>query len=247
MALPKRFRPLAQFLRSPRAFFRDRYVAKSAAAGFVVVLALAFALSGSVWYLGGLLAASTDATVTMDNPDRPPEWVCESHGDDPDSVLGEGCDEPETIERDAGALLREAAGEYVAPVFFFALLVWPVAGVVLFVFARLAGGDGGFLATLGVAAWGAIPEFFRLFAGLAGLRYALGGTTFTGPVESFPDQLMGALAPLETPLLVASLLTLLWQWYLLTAGIGEVHDLPRPDAAVAVGVPLAIWGLIGLV
>lgn len=247
MALRKRLDLLEQFVRSPRAFFREHYFARSAAVGFVVVLALAITLAASVLYLGGLLAGSTDATVTMDNPDRPPEWVCEAHGDDPDSALGAGCDEPETIERSAGALLREAAGEYVAPVFFFSLALWPIAGVTIFVFARLAGGDGGFLATLGVAAWGAVPEFVRLFAGLVGLRYALGGTTFAGPIGSFPDQLVTALAPLELPLLVASLVTLLWQWHLLAAGVEEVHDLSRSAAAVAVGIPLAVWGLIGLV
>ncbi|AUX09047.1 hypothetical protein AArcSl_1416 [Halalkaliarchaeum desulfuricum] len=246
MALQERARPAEQLLRSPREFFRERRFATSAAAGFVVVLALAIVLAASVWYLGGLLAASTDATVTMDNPDRPPEWVCDTHGDDPDSIMAENCDEPATIERDAGSLLWEAAGEYVVPVFFFTLLVWPIGGVVLFAAARIAGGDGGFLATLGVAAWGAVPEFFRLAAGLAGLTYVLSTTTFTGPVESFPDQVLAALAPLELPLLVASMLTLLWQWYLLSAGIGEVHDLDWPAAAFAVGIPLAAWGLFGL-
>ena len=246
MALQEFRRPVEQFLRSPREFFRERRFATSAAAGFVVVLALAVVLSGSVWYLGGLLAASTDATVTMDNPDRPPEWVCDAHGDDPDSALGDGCDEPATVERDAGSLLQEAAGDYVLPVFVFSLLVWPVAGVALFALARLAGGDGGFLPTLGVAAWGAVPEFVRLFVGLVGIRYVLGGVTFTGPVQSFPDQLASVLAPLETPLFVASVVTLLWQWYLLSAGIGEVHDLDTPAAAFAVGIPLAAWGLLAL-
>lgn len=246
MVLQGRLRPLRQFVLSPGAFFREHRFASSAGVGFVVVLAIAIALAVSVVHLGGLLAGSTDATVTMENPERPPEWVCDSHGDDPDSALADGCDEPETIERSAGALLREAANEYVAPVFLFALAVWPVAGATFFVAARLAGGDGGFLATLGVAAWGAIPELLRLLAGLAGLQYVLAGTTFAGPVESFPDQLATALAPLEGPLLVVSLAVLLWQWLLLTAGIREIHDVDTPAAAAAVGIPLAVWGIVGL-
>ena len=172
--------------------------------------------------------------------------MCETHGDDSDSIMGENCDEPATVERDAGSLIREAAGEYVFPVFAFSLFVWPLAGIALFVFARLAGGDGGFLPTLGVAAWGAVPEFARLFVGLVGIRYVLAGVTFTGPIQSFPDQVATVLAPLEVPLLVASIVTLLWQWYLLSAGIGEVHDLDTPAAAFAVGLPLAAWGLIAL-
>ncbi|MEF8780196.1 MAG: Yip1 family protein [Haloferacaceae archaeon] len=246
MALRKPLRLPRQFVLSPGEFFREHRFASSAAVGFVVVLVLAVALAVSVVHLGGLLAGSTDATVTMENPERPPGWVCESHGDDPDSALAEGCDEPERIERSAGALLREAANEYVAPVFLFALAVWPVAGTTLFLAARLAGGDGGFLATLGVAAWGAIPELLRLLAGLAGLQYALGGTTFDGPVESFPDQLATALAPVEGPLLLVSLTVLIWQWILLTAGIREIHGVETPAAAAAVGIPLAIWGIVGL-
>lgn len=242
MPLHSSYRIVRQFVLSPRQFFR-RSPATSAAAGFVVVLALAIALTASVWYLGVLLAESTDATVTIDNQERPPDWVCEQRGDDSDSVFDDKCDEPETIERDAGTLLQEAASEYLGMTFFGALLIWPIAGTVLFVAARSVGGNGGLLATLAVAGWGALPEFLRLGAGLAGLQYALGRTEFTEPIESFPTQIEAALASIQLPLLAASLLVLVWQWSVLTAGLEEVHDLPRAAAAVATGVPLGVWGL----
>ncbi|MCU4740124.1 YIP1 family protein [Halobacteria archaeon AArc-m2/3/4] len=245
MSLHSAYRTVRQFVLRPRQFFR-RSSATSAAAGFVVVLALAIALTASVWYLGVLLAESTDATVTMDNPERPPDWVCEQHADDPDSAFGSGCDQPETVERDVGSLLREAASEYVGLAFFGTLFIWPIAGGVLFVAARTVGGTGGFLATLGVAGWGALPEFLRLAAGLAGLQYALGRTEFTEPFESFPTQLEAALASIQLPLLAVSLLVLVWQWSVLTAGLEEVHDLPRGVAAVAAGIPLALWGVLFL-
>ncbi|WP_276253744.1 Yip1 family protein [Halomontanus rarus] len=245
MPLHSASRTVRQFVLSPRQFFR-RSPATSAAAGFVVVLALAIALTASVWYLGVLLAESTDATVTMDNQERPPDWVCEQHADDPDSVFGSRCDQPETIERDVGSLLREAASEYAGMTFVGTLLVWPIAGAVLFVAARSVGGTGSFLATLAVTGWSALPEFLRLGAGLAGLQYALGRTEFAEPLESFPTQIEAAFASLQLPLLAASLLVLGLQWSVLTAGLEEVHDLPRGVAAVAAGVPLGLWGLLFL-
>ncbi|WIV67640.1 Yip1 family protein [Natrialbaceae archaeon AArc-T1-2] len=238
---PAAIRAARRFFRSPRTFFRDHPRARSAAVGFVVVLAFAFALAGSVVYLGGLLADTTDATVTVDNPDRPPEWVCD--GPSPDvGDIDDGCDEPETIERDAGAMLREAAYDRTAHAFLGGLLLWPIAGTTLFITARLSGGDGGYLDTLGVAAWAVVPEFLRLVVALLGLRYALGRLELTGPVESYPDQLLAALASLETPLLPVTVVVFVWQWVILTAGLEETHGLSRTAAGVVVGVLLALWG-----
>ena len=245
MALQSASRTVWQFVRSPRTFFAEQPAATRLAVGFVVVLAFAIALAGSVAFLGVMLAGTMDETVTVDNPDRPPEWVCD--GSTPDvggSSLDERCDEPETIERDAGAIVQEAVNQTLPWLFVGPFVLWPIVGVTLFVGARLADGDGGFAETLAVAAWGAVPEFVRLAAGLVGLQYALGRTTFTGPVETYPDQLANALAPLEGPLLVVSLAVLGWQWVLLTAGIEERHDLSRPVAAAVVGIPLAIGGLL---
>ncbi len=244
MPLQSAGRTVWRFVRSPRTFFQEHSAATNLAVGFVVVLAFAVALAGSVASLGVMLAASTDETVTMDNPDRPPAQICAGFDDDPDSLVGDRCEEPETIDRDAGALLQEAANQYVPWTFVTVFLLWPVSGVALFAGARIAGGDGGFAETLAVAAWGVVPEFLRLAAGLVGLRYVLARTTFTGPFESYPDQLASALAPLEAPLLVVTLVVLAWQWLLLTAGIQETHELPRAVAAAVVGVLLAVWGVL---
>lgn len=244
MALQSVSRTVRAFVRSPRTFFEEQPAATSLGAGFVVVLVFAVALAGSVAFLGATLAGSVDETVTVDNPDRPPAWVCD--GSTPDvggSSFEERCEEPETIERDAGSIVQEAANDLVPWLFVTPFLFWAIAGTVLFVGARLAGGDGGFLETVAVAAWGVVPEFLRLAAALVGLRYVLGRTTFTGPVERYPDQLATAIAPLDVPLLLVSLVVLGWQWLLLTAGLEETHDLPRPVAGATVGVLLAVWGV----
>ena len=233
-------RRLWLFLRSPRQFFEASPVTTSPPLGFALVALFALALVASILYLGGLFAATVDVTVTVDNPDRPSEHHCEVFGDD--SIHGDACDEPAEIERDAGEILREMAHEYVGHAFVMPFVLWALSGTILFVAARVTGGTGSAVKTFGVAAWAVIPEFLRLIAGLVALRYALRRSEFTGPVETLPEQFLTVVAPVETPLLVVSLLVLCWQWYLLTGGIREVHDLSRPAAAVAVGVPLAVWG-----
>ncbi|HMB50992.1 MAG TPA: hypothetical protein VKM69_10070, partial [Natronoarchaeum rubrum] len=64
-------RTLRQFLLSPRAFFEERPPVRTLpiAAGLVVLLAVC--LTGAILLLGSMLGGAIDATVTMDNPDRP--------------------------------------------------------------------------------------------------------------------------------------------------------------------------------
>ncbi|WP_242509193.1 hypothetical protein [Natrinema altunense] len=47
--------------------------------------------------------------------------------------------------------------------------------------------------------------------------------------------------------MAATVLTVLWQWYLLTGGLERAADLSRAAAATAVGVPLGVWLLLALV
>lgn len=54
------------------------------------------------------------------------------------------------------------------------------------------------------------------------------------------------IAPVEPVLLAASLVTIGWQWYLLTGGLSREAGISRGAAALAVGVPLGIFSLFGL-
>ncbi|ELY85216.1 hypothetical protein [Natrinema altunense] len=67
-------------------------------------------------------------------------------------------------------------------------------------------------------------------------------------VREAVDQLLeSALAPIEPFVAAATVLTVLWQWYLLTGGLERAADLSRAAAATAVGVPLGVWLLLALV
>ncbi|WP_440770971.1 YIP1 family protein [Natronorubrum sp. DTA28] len=232
-------RSLKQFLLSPASFFDERPPAETlpVAAGIVVLFALCFV--GSILLIGTMLAGSVDGTVTMDNPDRPPEQVCNTHGE------MTGCDEPETIERDMGSMVQEAAHDVLWIGLVGPFVLWLVGGVVLFGAGRLANGDPSFAGSLALAGWAALPEFFRLAAGLGGLWFALEGMTITDP-DRAATALESAVAPVQPVLLLASLVTLGWQWYLLTGGLTREAEISRAAAAVSVGVPLGLFGLFAL-
>ncbi len=129
-----------QLLIRPSAFFDERDPVSTLPIAASLVVLLAIALGISTVLLGTMLAGSIDATVTVDNPDRPPEWVCDRHGNDSDSHLGRGCDEPETVERDVGPIVYDMMTDYLGFAVVAPFLLWFLGGIVLFVTARLANG-----------------------------------------------------------------------------------------------------------
>ncbi|RQG99701.1 Yip1 family protein [Natrarchaeobius oligotrophus] len=238
-------RSLRQLLLSPAAFFDDHPPASTLPIAAGIVFLFALALVGSVSLLGSLLADAIDATVTMDNPNRPPDPICDAHADDPDSPIGRNCDEPATIERDAGELAREAVHEYLPFALIGPFLLWGVGAVVLYGAGRLSGGTPTFAGSLALAGWAAVPEFFRFGVGLVGIHVALSDVTITDP-ERAADVVTAAIGPLEPVFLAASVLTLAWQWHLLTGGLTREANIPWGRAAVAVGVPLGLFALLSL-
>lgn len=243
--MPSRLRSLEQFVLRPWEFFDARPPSTTLPIAAAIVVVLAITLGASILVAGSMLAGTVDATVTMDNPDRPPDWVCETYGDDPDSVHGAGCDEPETIERDAGSLVQEAATGYVGYAVIGPFVVWAIGGVVLYGGARLANGTPSVSGAFALAGWAALPELFRLAVGLAALWYVLADLTITD-VEDAPSALEAAMAPVEPVVALATVVTVVWQWYLLTGGLVSDAELSWRSAAFVVGVPLAIWLLVAL-
>ncbi|WP_222915872.1 YIP1 family protein [Natrinema sp. SYSU A 869] len=230
-------RSLSLLLCDPAAFFEDHDSAATLPIAAILVIGLAVALGLSTLAVGSMLAESMDATVMMDNPNRPPEWVCEQHSSD---MMADNCDEPAKIERDAGTLVSEAVTDYLGHVVIMPFILWALGSVVLFGAARLAGGTPSVGGTIALAGWAALPEFFRLGVGLLALRLALADVTITNP-ERGVAVLESALAPVEPFIAVATVLTVLWQWYLLTGGLEREANLSRGAAATAVGVPLGLW------
>ncbi|SNZ12406.1 Yip1 domain-containing protein [Natronoarchaeum philippinense] len=238
-------RALRQFLLSPAAFFEERPPARTfpIAAGLVVLLAVC--LTGGILALESILEGAIDATVTMDNPDRPPEPFCDGEFGESGSSFDDGCDEPRTIERDAGALVAEAMRSFLWIGMVVPFVMWFLGGVVLFGAGRLAGGDPSLGGAFALAGWAAVPELARLVVGIGSLWVVLSNTTITD-FEQADVALDAALAPVTPWLALASLLTIGWQWYILSAGLSKDADLSRAAAGVAVAVPLGFVGLLGV-
>ncbi|ELY78550.1 YIP1 family protein [Natrinema pallidum] len=138
------------FLRDPAAFFDEHDPATTLPIALILVVGLAVALGLSTVAVGSMLAGSMDATVTMDNPDRPPEWACEQHGS---GLPVDNCDEPATIDRDAGMLVSEAVTDYLGFAVIVPFVLWALGSVVLFGAARLAGGAPSIRGTVALAGW----------------------------------------------------------------------------------------------
>ncbi len=243
---------------APHRFFDRR--SASLAAAFVVVLAVAIGVSLGVLALGVVFDATIDATVTVENPDRPPEWVCEQHGtespDDgagagtyaPDDPFASACEEPEYVDVDAGSELRDAVGGYVHYGFLGVLIWWVFSAGVFHAAALFAGGSARFGASLVAAAWALVPELLRMGAVLALLYATLRSTTVTDAgMEALADDVLDALVAIEPRILVVSLVTVSLEWWILAAAGESFHDLSRTSAAVAAAVPAGFSLIAALV
>ncbi|SDR27232.1 Yip1 family protein [Natronobacterium texcoconense] len=228
---------LPDLLVRPSAFFEENRPAETLPIAIGLVVVLAIVLVVAVFLLGSMLAGAVEGTVTVDNPDRPPEPFCNGVGAAMETV--DGCDEPETIERDAGELVQDAVTDYVGYALLSPFFMWVLGGIVLFGVSRLANGDPSLSGTFALAGWAALPELVRVLVGLATLQYVLSDLTITDH-ENAPAVLESALAPAEPILVGATLLVTLWQWHLLTGGLEVDADLSRAAAAVATGVPLGL-------
>ncbi|WP_430504548.1 YIP1 family protein [Haloparvum sp. PAK95] len=241
--MPSTRETLRQLLLHPTDFFERRRPADTLPYAVALVVVLAIATVVGTFVVGSMLAGAIDATVTMDNPERPPDWMCEDA--DSQGSTPTGCDEPETVERDAGALVYDAVTGYAPLLLFAPFVMWVLGAIVLNVAGRLVEGSPTWSGTFALSGWAALPELGRLVVGVAALRYALWDTTITS-VQQAPAALEAAMAPVAPIVTVATILTVGWQWHLLSGGLAVDADVHPRAAHVAVGVPLGVWLLLAL-
>lgn len=234
--------PLAALL-TPKRFFAESDRGTDLTAAVAVVTAVAVVMTLAAALIGQFFANAIEATVTVDNPDRPPEPFCqepvlETHED--------ACEEPETIERDADAILWEVWTGFLPWVFVGIYLFWIVAGLFIHAAVRLTGGEGSVTDTLAVFGW-AIPAELLQAAGAVGFFWWLtAGETVTASTEA---QLIA-----ETEALVATIpeinplvfIVAAWQIAILAYGLSESHDVSPATAAAASGIVVGIAALLAM-
>lgn len=235
--------PLAALF-TPRRFFAESEHGSSLRAAAVVVTVVALLVTASFAGIGLLLVSSVDATVTVDNPDRPPEQFCqeptfEMHEDD--------CEEPAEIERDAGDLLWEVWSQYVPIVFVGTYVVWLVVGSLLWAFARFFGATESHPDTLAVWGWAMLADLLQAFGALAFFAWLTAGTTITADTEAELLAEVEALLAAVPEFNVLALVVGAWQITVVTYGLSETQDVSTVQAAIAAAVILVPVSLLAAV
>ena len=213
--MPSVVSSLHQLFLSPAAFFKERPPAETLRMASALVVVFAVCLTATVLLLGSMLGGVVDATVTVDNPDRPPEPFCDEDQPissvSPSDGVPEDCDEPETIERDAGVLVQEEIRVYSWLGVVLPFVMWLLGAAVLYGAGRFAGGTPSGRGTLALAGWAALPDISRVAVVVVGFRYVFSGMTITDP-ERGVSAVEEAAASLETLLLASALGVFFCQW-----------------------------------
>ncbi|MEF8840641.1 MAG: YIP1 family protein [Haloarculaceae archaeon] len=229
----------------------DRYFAERESNFFRVMAVVGLLVAAGpavVSGVGWVLAAHLDGTVLVDNPERPPDRVCDDDTGDSSVFDGENCDAPREVERDVGAILWDAIDEIVGPAF----LAYPLALVVLTLLlhagAWLAGADHGFFPTFAVAAWGMVPTLLLIPVSLGLLSVMLDPVTVSpgDDPRTAIRPLLAQIRALEPYSAVLSAATAVWGGVIWRFGRVYEQGLPGTEATVVAGLVALLTAAAGL-
>lgn len=232
----------------PDNFFGERTPELSLGRAVAVVLVVALVTTTVVGAFGWIVSERITATTEIDNPERPPDWVCDDEGDTgTEKTTRDGCGQPKQKTVAVGDLLWDEFSGKLPLVFVSILFGWLVIAVSLHVASALFGGRGSFADTLAVAAWGMVPSAVQALVGFGLLYVALGSIDLAA---SDPEMLASQVRSLSeraqgnTTLL--SLAGACWQGYIWTLGLKHARNLPTGEAAFAGGGVAFVGFLLGL-
>lgn len=209
---------------------------------------LVFAGPATLYGIGWILAANIDGTVMVDNPDRPPDFVCDNGFDS--QMYEEGaCDRPAEVERNVDTVLWSALQELVGPAFLAFPLAFLVTGVLLHTGAWLVEGGDGVVPTFGVAAWGMLPSLVGVLVMLPLMAVWL------DPITVLPGQNPGAgLDPIVSQLEglrrvtpIVTVVTAVWGGLIWRYGLEHYRGLDAGAARLVAGLTALIVVVAGLV
>lgn len=234
--------PLAAFF-APHRFFAESPHGSSFGVAFVVVTVVAVALTAALAGIGLLFVDAIDATVTVDNPDRPPEVFCE--GETPE-WYEDDCEEPETIDRDAGSILWDVWTNYLPWIFVGTYLLWIVMGLFVHGAARLAGGEGSLAESLAIVGWALPAELLQAAGAVVFFAWLTAGERITADSEAQLGAEIDALVASVPEVNPLAFVVAAWQIGIVAYGLRETHDLSLRAAAVACGVVIGAFSLLAL-
>lgn len=229
----------------PRSAFDGWMPGVGVAVGVVVLLCV---LNGvSVAHAGDAVASEVTGSVAVDNPQRPPEWMCEENTSMDAEAFGD-CDASETVQQPLRPTAQEALDGVVlkaalAPVAWILL----VASLFVVLSNRIAGADGSALGAFGdgvrVAAIAAVPGAIRYLARPVAVERSLADWTHPETLEAVGPAAVRALFP-DGPLWLAAVaVSTGWTALVVYGGVRAVNGSDRDMAAVvamAAVLPLCV-------
>ncbi len=207
------------------------------AVGIIVVLCV---LNGmSVAYTGGAIAGEVSGTVAVENPERPPDWVCEDSSFD---TYG-SCDAPRTLQEP----LQPAASDALNLVIVNAVLA-PLAWVLLLaaLFVLISGevgkSDSDVLGTFSdgarIAALAAVPGLVRYLFRPVAVERALKDWTHPSSIDGVQTAAVNMLFP-DGPLWMALvLLSGLWSATIVYGGARAFFESEQTTAVLVAAIAL---------
>lgn len=212
------------------------------------LLALTVVLTASgpaaVYGLGLIVTDRVDGSVMVDNPDRPPDFYCETASDDADA-----CGEPERIEQDVDVAFRNALeGFYGAAILGFPLALLLVGGL-LHAGSWLLAAENGAPESFAVAAWGLAPSVIGLVVSLGLLWLTFDSLTVTPETgtEPFVAHVRTQLRPIERIRPAITVVTALWSGVVWRYGLVYERGLAGGEATGLAGGVAMLYLLAVLV
>ena len=224
----------------PDSYFEAHDGSPPIAHAAVVVAVVTVAVAGGMAVLIDQFAAALDTTVTVDNPAYPGDSFCE------DSMLDNtpsGCDEPETVERNLGAMIADELSWLAPASVVLVPLWWLWQSAVLYGAGSAARGSGRFADVAAVAGWGMAPSLLRLVAVLGFAVQRFQSVSVPSDPENAIAVLQSAISGIEIVGMVAVLIVAVWAGAIRVYGLAEAHDLQLSTAGVIVGV-LTVIGIL---
>lgn len=210
-----------------------------------IVLLCCVASAASVAVAGDAVAGEVDGTVTVENPSKPSEWVCNGanaeHFD---------CDAPATVERS----LHEAAATAVdgpIPKAVVVPLAWIlfIAALVVVVSGHAGGRDGeatnAFTDAVGIATVAAVPGLLRAAARPLAVERGLADFGYPASLDGVRTAAVDALFPDGALWLAAVAVSGPWAAAVVYGGTRGAFDVGRKgSAAVATTAGLSVAGSV---
>jgi hypothetical protein len=228
----------------------DRYFAEREPNFFRVALVVGLLIAAGpavVYGVGWVLAGNLDGTVLVDNPEHPPDWVCESDGADSAVFDEEDCDAPERIERNVDAILWDAVEETAGTAILAYPLVLAILTLLLHAGAWLAGAERGPFPTFAVAAWGMVPTLVLLPVSLVALSMTLDPVTVspgTDP-ETAVRPLLEQIRGTRSLSGVVALVTAVWGGAIWRFGLLHEQGLAGTNATAIAGLVALLAAAVG--